>query len=141
MTRNEGLVRLARGINADLADYEKLKNLLAALFEAALGHHAGKVGQASESIARLAETIEARRCERVELVADLLDGDPEASMAKVFVLFNGASRHHFESWWLKLESLVRECKAANARVGQLMTTQHEIMNRVLDCEADIYVPT
>lgn len=140
MNRNERLIRLVRGINADLADCNELKNLLGTQFAAALEHHAGKLGQATEAISSLLETIEARRRERVELATALLDGDPEASMPKVFALFSAASRQVFEGWWSELESLVRECKADNARVGQLLMGQHEIMQRVLDCEADIYVP-
>lgn len=140
MTANDRLIRLARGINADLAAYSQLKKMLGAQFAAALEHHAGKLGQATEAITGLIETLEARRQERVELVGTLLDGDPEASMAKALALFKGASREMLENWWAELECLVGECKAENVRVGQLLMGQHEIMKRVLEREEDIYVP-
>jgi flagella synthesis protein FlgN len=140
MMRNELLVRLTRGINADLLDYRELKRLLTEQFDAALHHRADELGEIAASVISLAEEIETRRQHRVELVGLLLEGKPEPSMVKVFGTLAEAPRRMLLEWWAELETLVCECKEQNAKVCRLMTDQHEIMKRVLGGEKDTYAP-
>lgn len=141
MTRNELLARLTRGLNADLVDYGELRKLLKKQFDAALHHRSEELSGIVIAVTDLAETIEERRSERVELVSALLNGDRDASVSKVFALLPEAPREMLKTWWRELENLVRECKELNARIGRLVMDQHEIMKRILDREVDIYVPT
>lgn len=140
MNKRDILLRLAYGVNADLNDYAVLKKRLEAQFTAALHHRSAELATLGEAITGLAEVIEARRRERVELVAALLDGRPGGSVNDVLALFPEATRRMCLGWWQELESLVRDCKAQNARVCQLVTEQHQIMTRVLDGESDVYAP-
>ncbi|MGE5492284.1 MAG: flagellar export chaperone FlgN [Actinomycetota bacterium] len=140
MKRSELLILVGRGLNADLVDYRELKGLLASQFDAALHHRSEELGQIAASVAGLAEIIEGRRQDRVELLDMLLEGDPEPSMAKVLEQLPAGPRQMLQGWWEELEGLARECKEQNARVCRLMTDQHEIMKRVLGGEADTYAP-
>lgn len=140
MKPSEILVRIGRGLNADLVDYRELKGLLAAQFEAALNHRSEELGRIAAAITELAGTIETRRRDRVELVGALMPEDPDASMEKAMGLFPEAPRRMLQGWWEELEGLAWECKEHNAQVCRLLMDQHEIMKRVLGEEADIYVP-
>lgn len=140
MTRNELLVLVTRGLNADLVDYGELKKLLEAQFDAALHHQSARLAELADTIVSLTETIDGRRRERMELVGALLEGDPEPSMDKVFALLPEKPSRMLQEWWSELENLARDCKAQNARACSLIMDQHEIMQRVLNGEADIYVP-
>lgn len=144
MTRREALETVVRGIVADLADYRQMKLLLEAQFEAALAHRSDAITEVGEHIVALAASMEARRVERVRLagrlagrVADV--GEP-ASMAGVFALLGEAARARAQAAWRALEVLVVECKTLNARNCRLLMDQHEIMQRVLHKESDIYAP-
>jgi flagella synthesis protein FlgN len=140
MTRSELLMRLSRGLNADLAAYGELKALLQAQFDAALRHETVRLAEISDAVTELAETLEARRRERVDLVGTFLEGDAEPSMTKVFASCPEAARAMLQGWWSELENLVRECKALSGRSCTLLVDQHEIMQRVLNGEANIYAP-
>ncbi|HEX6734001.1 MAG TPA: flagellar protein FlgN [Azonexus sp.] len=140
MTRNDLFAQLTVGLNADLVDYGELKKLLAGQFDAALQHQSARLGELAEAITGLAERIEARRRQRVALVNALLVDDYAPSMDKVLALLPDAPRRMLAGWWGELESLVRECKTLNTRSCQLLMDQHEIMQRVLNGEADIYAP-
>lgn len=140
MTRNDLIARLSVELNADLADYGVLRKLLASQFDAALQHQSARLAELAESISTLCETIEQRRRARVEMVNALLAGEPEPSMAKVFALLPREPQRMLEGWWKELETLVRDCKAQSARSCSLLMDQREIMQRVLNGEADIYAP-
>ena len=142
MNRNESLLQMARGINADLGDYAKLKRLQQAQFDAALQHRPADLTALAEAISALTEVLEARRQQRVELAAGLLPGGgekAERSMNDVFALLPESSYRMVGAWWQQLEELVRECQVQNRRTCQLLMDQHEIMQRVLDGENDVYV--
>ncbi|HEV7816298.1 MAG TPA: flagellar protein FlgN, partial [Janthinobacterium sp.] len=84
------------------------------------------------------KTMEARRRQRVGLVAALLG--PEAGMRQVFDLLKGGSRLALESNWSELEHMVLDCKRRNTRNSALLTEQYSIMQRVLHGEDQIYAP-
>jgi flagella synthesis protein FlgN len=84
------------------------------------------------------KTMEARRRQRVGLVAALLG--PEAGMRQVFDLLKGGSRLALESHWSELEHMVLDCKRRNTRNSALLTEQYSIMQRVLHGEDQIYAP-
>ena len=65
---------------------------------------------------------------------------PGRDMAALLPHYPERARRGVEAAWASLESLVRECKALNARNGRLIVDQHDIMQRVLHGEADIYAP-
>lgn len=141
MTRREAIERLFRGMRADVNDYQRLRDLLEAQFDAALHHRAEEIAGIAEGISRLTEQLESRRRERVEL-ANLLVTDKRngVSISAVSARLPEASRRVFNACWTTLESLVEECKQLNQRNCRLMTSQYEIMRRVLDAEADTYAP-
>lgn len=138
MSRKQALEAIVRGILADVADYRELKALLGEQFEAAVHHQTERIAQVGVRIVGLAERMEERRLERVRLAGRLGAG---SAMAAVFALMPGPVRELAETSWSALETMVRECKALNSRNCQLLMDQHEIMQRVLDSEANVYAPT
>lgn len=138
MTRGQALDAILRGLAADLDGYRRLEALLGDHFDAALRHDSQRAAEAGDSIAALAGELELRRAERASLAGRLLRG--EAVMADVFALMKGDARAQAEAAWVELEGRVRDCKALNERNCRLVMDQFEIMQRVLDREADVYVP-
>lgn len=138
MTRGQALEAILRGLVADLDGYRRLEALLGEHFHAALRHDSQRAAQAGDAIAALAGELEAHRAERASLARRLLRGD--VRMADVFVLMNAEAREQAERAWTELERRVRDCKALNERNCRLVMDQFEIMQRVLDGEADVYVP-
>lgn len=140
MSRNDIILNLSRGLNQDLLAYRRLKEQLAAEFDAAMYHDSARLAAISEVVEQLAGEIESRRQERVDLVSQLFDNDRNARMEQVFSLLPEAPSRMFRGWWSELESLVHECKAQNARICRLLTDQQEIMQRILGDREDIYAP-
>lgn len=140
MNRAQALRRVAGGIAADLADYGRLKTLLAEQFDAVVRHDSARVAGIGEAIAALAGVLDRRRVERVTLAGQLAGADGASAMRGVFALLPAAVRGRVEGAWAALETRVRECKALNLRNCELLMSQYEIMQRVLDDEADTYAP-
>lgn len=140
MTRQQALQRVADGITADLGDYGRLRTLLADQFDAVVRHDSGRVAGIGEAIAALASEIDRRRAERVDLSSRLSGAKGADAMQRVFELLPAAARSRIEGSWKLLEVLVRECKAMNLRNCDLLMNQYEIMQRVLNNEADTYAP-
>lgn len=138
MKRSAALANLMRGVGEDVRDYQVLRTLLQQQFEAALAHQAMHLGELAESVTKMAELLEQRRRQRVELVTTL--SGRGASLTSTLALLNGASREALQEGWSALEALVRECKQLNERNCRLMTDQYSIMQRVLHGEDETYVP-
>ncbi len=138
ITRQQALARVLRGVADDVAAYCALLLLLEQQFEAALRHHGARLGELAEQITQAVEPIEARRRQRVSLVAALLG--PEGKMRDIAALLKGSARVQLEQNWLGLEQMVAECKRRNVRNSELLTMQYSIMQRVLHGEEQIYAP-
>lgn len=142
--RQQTLIGVARGMQADIADYRALRDLLQAQFEAALRHRPAELAQLARDISTLCETLEKRRVERVGLVDSCVEVTvnlPREERVMAVLLQLPASYHGLaQSVWQTLQKLVPECKALNLRNCNLMMDQHEIMQRVLNAESDIYAP-
>lgn len=140
VSQSETFLTLASGVRADLAEYSKLRALLEEQFDAALHHQSERLVHIAERMSAATDTLERRREERVALIRILLGAERAPSMTAVSNMLTETSRRVFDAWWNALESLVRECKTLNMRNCRLLTDQHEIMQRVLNGEADTYAP-
>jgi flagella synthesis protein FlgN len=127
-------------MRADVNDYTRLRELLQAQFVAALQHRTGEITDVGEKITALASVLEVRRRERVELASAVVGRATPASITTVASRLQGTSRMTFDACWTALEQLVKECKALNMRNCRLLMDQHDIMQRVLNTEADTYAP-
>lgn len=141
MKHREALSRIFAGMRADVHDYGRLRELLEAQFTAALQHRSADIGEIGERILELTSTLEDRRRERVELAGLVLAGrSPRVSIAAVAERLQGAARETFDACWTTLEASVKECKTLNMRNCCLLMDQNDIMQRVLNAEADTYAP-
>lgn len=141
MKHRDVLSRVFAGMRADVHDYCRLRDLLEAQFEAALQHRTADIGEIVGHITELTAVLEARRRERVELASLLAAGrTARVSIATVAQRLQGKSRAAFDACWAALEASVQECKALNLRNCQLLMDQRDIMQRVLNVEADTYAP-
>lgn len=140
MTTSQTLSILIKGVYADVTDYREMKGLLEDQFNAALHHRVHDMKGAAERITAMVEVLDARRREREELARRMLGERQPATMAAVFRLLPAAPRQAMQSWWQLLETLVNECKALNMRNCRLIMDQHEIMQRVLGSEENVYAP-
>lgn len=138
--QSEAMMQLVQGMRADIADYRRLRELLELQFNAALRHQSQTLVDVAANITELVDTLEQRRQERVVLAGELIGPGEPVSMQGVMRLLTPSSRTVLQTDWDTLEGLVRECKEANARNCRLLTEQHEIMQRVLNREADTYAP-
>ena len=138
--QSAALTQLVQGMRADIADYRRLRALLETQFEAALRHQTTGLIDVAAKITELVDTLEQRRQERIALAGALIGPEEPISMQGVMRLLAESSRASLQADWDTLEGLVRECKEANTRNCRLLTDQHEIMQRVLNREADTYAP-
>jgi flagella synthesis protein FlgN len=139
MNQRDALKRLMMGVGADRNDYRRLRELLEQQFAAALKHDAGALAVLNDEILALVERLDANRRERPELTATVLGTGKKATIEAVIDSLSGLPARALEEWWDELKQLVARCKELNARNGQLMASQFEIMQRVLHGESDTYV--
>jgi flagella synthesis protein FlgN len=133
--------RLLAGLRSDVADYCRLEKLLSAQFDAAMRHQAEEMGAVVAQILALTAILETRRSERVALAAAILScSASKVSISAVSARLQAAPRAVFDQYCGTLEALVRECKRLNLRNCQLITSQQDIMRRVLNAPQDTYAP-
>lgn len=138
--QSQAMMQLVQGMRADIVDYRRLREFLELQFHGALRHQSHTLVDVAANITELVDTLEQRRQERVALASELIGPGEPVSMQGVMRLLTESSRAVVQADWDMLEGLVRECKEANARNCRLLTEQHEIMQRVLNREADTYAP-
>lgn len=139
MNKQETLARLVRGVRTDIQDYQQLRSLLEAQFQAALRHDTVRIGELATDITDIVETLERSRRDRVYLASQLLDEHTPATVPALMLRLPPAVREVLHRHWALLEGLVRDCKALNTRNCELMVEQHAVMQRVLHGEGSIYV--
>lgn len=143
-TPAQALLRLAAGVRADVADYERLRDRLEAQFDAALRHDTAGLARLADEIVAQCGTLDERRHERnglLRVFAAALKGIPPADVVPALLgHLPVPQRGAAATDWVTLGALVRECKALNVRNCQLLMDQHEIMQRVLNDGDGIYAP-
>lgn len=140
MKPREAFNKIFVGMRADVHDYRRLHDLLEAQFMAALQHRTDEIRTIGEDIVALTSALDERRRERVELVRLVAAPGTPVSIAAVAQRLQGAAREAFDACWKSLEAAVNECKELNLRNCRLLMDQHDIMQRVLETEADTYAP-
>jgi len=138
MTRDQAVSRLLDGIQADLDACAAIRALLERQFEAALQRSATALTELAAHLNPQLEAMDQRRQQRVQLVRALLG--PQATMDQFLAKLDSARRDAASGAWRQLEQLVRDCKDATARNGNLMADQHAIMQRLLHGEDTTYAP-
>jgi flagella synthesis protein FlgN len=138
MTRDQAVGRLLDGIRDDLHDCGAVHELLERQFQAALRHSGAELSTLAAELMPQLDAMEARRIQRVQLVRALFGLD--ATMEQLFASLAAPERQAANAAWTRLERMVRECKAATARNGNLMADQYAVMQRLLHGEEDTYAP-
>lgn len=138
LTRQQANAILIDGVQSDLQDAGAIHSLLEQQFEAAVRHRSAELTALAEALAPLLATMEGRRQQRVSLVRALLG--PDAAMSQYIASLAAGPRAAFEAAWEELEGVVRACKEASNRNGQLLAEQFSVMQRVLHGEEDTYAP-
>lgn len=138
LTRDQAVARLLDGIQADLQACTAIRDLLERQFQAALRHHAAELGVLAEQLMPQLDGMEQRRLQRVQLVRALHGAN--AGMDKLLNGLPPAQRAGASADWERLEQLVRDCKQATTRNGNLMADQYTVMQRVLHGEDQLYAP-
>jgi len=138
ITRDQALARLLDGIQEDLASCATIRDLLERQFQAALRHRALELTGLADALVPQLDAMEQRRQQRVQLVRALFG--PDATMDSLFASLGAAQRAAARADWERLEALVRDCKQATTRNGNLMAEQHSVMQRLLHGEDDTYAP-
>jgi flagella synthesis protein FlgN len=122
--------RLLRDVQADLADYAELQDLLEQQFASALRHDAQAMESVAAGIVAVVDRIDARRQFRYGLLTRLQGGGVPTVPALV-ALWPAAQRAGVQALWDQLEQAVHDCKARNLRNARLLTEQHVLLTRVL----------
>lgn len=138
MTPRDAAEQLLRDLRADLNQAGTLRDLLEQQYQAALRHDATELQTLGERIVACVEVMEARRSLRVRLVQQL--AGPAARMEAVFPRLGQGWGRTGQTWWLRLEALVRDCKAANQRNCALLAEQQALMQGLLQPQGDLYAP-
>ena len=138
MNRDHAVARLLDGDRAELGACGTIRELLERQFQAALRHRGAELAQLAGELTPELDAMEERRQQRVQLVRALLG--PQATMDDLFGSLPAPQRMRGETDWHKLEELVRVCKQATTRNGNLMAEQFTIMQRLLHGEDDTYAP-
>jgi flagella synthesis protein FlgN len=138
LTRDQAVARLLDGIGADMTACATIRDLLERQFQAALRHRGAELATLAGELTPELDAMEQRRLQRVQLVRALLG--PQATMDDLFGSLPAPQRTRGQAAWEQLETLVRDCKDATARNGNLMAEQFTIMQRLLHGEDDTYAP-
>lgn len=138
MTPREAAEQLLRDLRADLTQAGELRTLLEAQYQAALRHDGSALQTLGEQIVACVEVMETRRRRRVSLAQQL--AGPQARMEAVFPRLGQGWSRTGQTWWVRLETLVRDCKAANQRNCALLADQHTLMQSLLQPQGDLYAP-
>ena len=138
ITRDQAVARLLDGVQADLGACGTIRDLLERQFQAALRHRGVELATLAGQLTPELDAMEQRRQQRVQLVRALLG--PQATMDELFGSLPAPQRTRGQTDWDKLEALVRDCKQATTRNGNLMAEQFTIMQRLLHGEDDTYAP-
>jgi flagella synthesis protein FlgN len=138
MTRDQAVSRLLDGIQADLDACSAIRELLERQFQAALRHRGAELTALAEELTPQLDAMEARRLQRVQLVRALFGA--QATMADLFASLAPPQRSASAAAWEQLEQLVRDCKQATTRNGNLMAEQYSTMQRLMHGEDQIYAP-
>lgn len=139
MNARDAAKTLLTDVASDRNDYRVLEQLLEQQFAAALQHDADAIGQINARIEVLLARLDEHRRVRPTLVAALLGPSVPLSMDAVIARLPVAPAAALGNWWSELQRAVGRCKELNARNGRLMSSQQEIMQRVLHGESDTYV--
>lgn len=138
LTRDQAVTRLLDGVQADLGACGTIRDLLEQQFEAALRHRGAELTALAGALTPQLDAMEGRRQQRVQLVRALFGA--QATMDQVFGSLAPAQRGTHLAAWSQLEELVRDCKQATARNGNLMAEQYSTMQRLLHGEDQLYAP-
>lgn len=138
LTRTQANALLLEGVQRDLHEAAAIHALLERQFEAAVRHHSLELTALAEDLAPLLEAMEGRRQQRLQLVRALLGA--QATMEQYIASLVPDARATFDAAWAELETIVRACKEATTRNGQLLAEQYSVMQRVLHGEDAIYAP-
>lgn len=138
LTRTQANALLLDGVQRDLHEAAAIHALLERQFEAAVRHRSIELTALAEDLAPLLEAMEGRRQQRLRLVRALLGA--QATMEQYIASLTPAARATFDAAWAELETIVRACKEATIRNGQLLAEQYSVMQRVLHGEDGIYAP-
>jgi flagella synthesis protein FlgN len=138
LTRDQAVTRLLDGIQDDLQACAVIRDLLERQFEAALRHRGAELGVLAEELMPQLDAMEQRRQQRVQLVRALHGA--AAGMDDLLNALPAAQRSRAATDWERLEQLVRDCKQATTRNGNLMADQYTVMQRVLHGEDQLYAP-
>ncbi|MGF6275528.1 flagella synthesis protein FlgN [Massilia sp. UYP11] len=138
LTRTQANALLLEGVQRDLHEATAIHALLERQFEAAVRHRSVELTALAEDLAPLLEAMEGRRQQRLQLVRALLG--PQAAMEQYVASLAQPARATFEAAWAGLEAIVRTCKEATTRNGQLLAEQYSVMQRVLHGEDTLYAP-
>ena len=138
LTRTQANTLLLEGVERDLREAAAIHALLEQQFEAAVRHRSVELSALAGNLEPLLAAMEGRRQQRLQLVRALLG--PEATMEQYIASLVPAARATFDAAWAELETIVRACKEATTRNGQLLAEQYSVMQRVLHGEDGIYAP-
>jgi flagella synthesis protein FlgN len=138
LTRDQAVARLLDGIRHDLQACGVIRELLERQFQAALRHRGAELGVLAEELMPQLDAMEQRRQQRVQLVRALHGA--AAGMDELLNALPAAQRSRAAADWERLERLVRDCKQASTRNGNLMADQYTVMQRVLHGEDQLYAP-
>ncbi|WP_316682099.1 flagellar protein FlgN [Ralstonia flaminis] len=127
-------------IVADGVGYRKLAQLLDDQFAAALRLDAALLGQLAKTIAAEADSIDARRRHRVELLGNAPGAVQAFGERALAGERHTAQRKSFIARCNELNALTARCKALGARNGALLAAQYEAMQRLMHGERHVYVP-
>jgi len=137
MTAARLVQALVAGLRTDLDSYRTLHATLEAQFQAALAHRSLQLAAIGDEIVRQCEPLQLRSEQRGELLRRLL-GNAEASFEALAERLPDEMAQPIRDAWTPLASLARECKRLNQRNCALITSQFEIMQRVLGEEEALY---
>ena len=127
-------------VREDQVDFQAMRDLLQAQFDAALHHDPVRVAAACESISSLTDRITRRGQERLALARRISGTQGDAAYEMVQAALPKGVRATVAQWYTDLQAMVTECQRLNARNCDLLMSQYEIMQRVLNDEVHTYAP-
>lgn len=140
MSGNRDRASFLELVRVDQADFRTMKDLLEQQFDAALHHDTARVAHVCEAISTLTDQITQRGHERLVLAKRISGAESTAAYEMVIEVLPPGARGTVQHWYDDIRVLLTECKRLNSRNCELLMSQFEIMQRVLNDEVHTYAP-
>ncbi len=127
----QAMLVLINGLKQDISHYNYFNALLKKQHALMQQHNSDKLIQLNQSQEKLHDAILTQAQQRKKIMLGLGVSADEAGMVQLLNSLDNASRERVSGLWQRLKTLTLSCKKQNEINGQLLSSQQELLNKLL----------